>query len=140
MSENVERFVEEYIRHQEHLDMLQKNLAVMKAKLVVMVEDQGEADEKGNQWLQVGRYMLQRQRREGQRSLNNERATAWAKDRGIWDEVKVVVETLDEDSLLGYVFDNRHEEGLEEEFQTLYDSPKVTFAFMRPVEEQSYDY
>lgn len=137
---DIERYTEEFVRHQDHAAMLSKTIAEMKKTLTEVVEVEGEYDDKGHQWLPAGRFLLQRQRRQGKKSLNMEKVEEWAKGRGAWAEVSRTIEVIDEDALFAYMFDHRGEEGLEEEFEQLYDEAPVTYAFMKPVEEKSYDY
>jgi hypothetical protein len=136
----LERLTEEYLRHLEHIQQLQKIADNLKKSLVESIEHQGEEDEKGHQWLPAGKYLLQRQRRQGQSKLNIQRAEEWARERGIWDKVSKSVEVLDEDSLMGYLYDHREDEDIEEQVQSLYDPAPVSYAFVKPVEEASYDY
>ena len=140
MSEDIERITSEYMQHLNHVEVLQKIIGEYKKQLNALVEDQGDEDDKGHQWLPAGKYLLQRQRRQGKKTLNLAKAEEWARERGIWSEVSRTVEVLDEDALVGYIYDNRDKEGLEEEFQGLHDTPPVTYAFMKPIEEENYDY
>ena len=137
---DLERLTEEYLRHTEHIQQLQKMVDRIKQDLVEEVQHRGEEDDKGHQWLPAGKYLLQRQRRQGQSRLNIERAEEWARSRGIWDKVSKTVEVLDEDSLMGYLYDHRDDDGIEDEVKALYDAAPVTYAFVKPVEEASYDY
>lgn len=137
---NIERMIEEYLNHQHHIDVLQKTVDQYKGSLATMIQEGGQEDEKGNQWLQIGKFFLQRQRREGKRVLNKEKAEAWAKEKGIWESVSQTVEVLDEDAILGYVFECRDDGQTEEEFADLYDPPRITYAFLKPVEDSNYDY
>lgn len=140
MSEDIERITDEYMQHLNHVEVLQRIINEYKKQLNKLVEEGGDEDDKGHQWLPAGKYLLQRQRRQGKKSLNHARAEEWAKERGIWSEVSRTIEVLDEDALVGYIYDNRQEEGLEEEFQGLHDTPPTSYAFMKPVEEQNYEY
>jgi hypothetical protein len=140
MSDHTERIVEEYLRHLDHIDMLQKAVNEYKKQLNQLVEEQGDPDDKGHQWLPAGKYLLQRQRRQGKKILNIQRAEEWAKSRGIWDDVSKTITVLDEDALVGYIYEHRGEEGLEDQFQDLHDAPPVTYAFMKPIEEENYEY
>jgi len=140
MKDHAERLTEEYLRHLDHIAMLQKTVSEYKDQLNRMVEENGDPDDKGHQWLPAGKYLLQRQRRQGKKVLNIQRAEEWAKEQGIWEEVSKTVTVLDEDALVGYIYENRDKEGLEEEFQELHDTPPVTYAFMKPIEEENYDY
>jgi len=140
MSEDIERITEEYMSHLHHIEVLQRLTNELKRQLNEHVESSGDEDEKGHQWLPAGRFLLHRQRRQGKKMLNVQRAEEWARERGIWDKVSRTVEVLDEDALVGYIYDNRDEEGLEDQFQDLHDTSPETYAFMKPVEEESYDY
>jgi hypothetical protein len=140
MNDHAERLTEEYLRHLDHITMLQKTVNEYKDQLNKMIEENGEPDDKGHQWLPVGKYLLQRQRRQGKKMLNLQRAEEWAKEQGIWEEVSKTITVLDEDALVGYVYEHRDEEGLEEQFQDLHDTSPTTYAFMKPVEEENYDY
>ena len=139
-NEEIERLTEEYLVHANHLKQLEKIVASLKAELSAAVEDGGDTDEKGHQFLNAGKYLLQRQRRQGKQKLNRDRAEEWAKDNGIWEKVSKVERTLDEDALVGYVYERRNQEGLEDEFQSLHDPAPVTYAFVAPVQEEQYDY
>jgi len=139
-NDNIERLTEEYLVHANHLKQLEKIVASLKTELSAAVEAEGDTDEKGHQFLNAGKYLLQRQRRQGKQKLNIKKAEEWAKDRGIWEEVSKVERTLDEDALVGYVYERRNEEGLEDAFQSLHDPAPVTYAFVAPVEEAQYDY
>ena len=140
MSEDIERITSEYMQHLNHVEVLQRIIGEYKKQLNALVEEQGEEDDKGHQWLPAGKYLLQRQRRQGKKTLNLAKAEEWARERGIWSEVSRTVEVLDEDALVGYIYDNRHEEGLEEAFQELHDTPPVSYAFIKPIEEENYEY
>lgn len=140
MSDNVERLTEEYLKHLRHSEVLQKTLAEYKRQLSEAVQDQGDEDDKGHRWLSVGKYLLQIQRRQGKKTLNVQKAEDWAKERGIWEKVSKTVEVLDEDALVGYIYDHRDDDGVEDEFQSLFDTPPASYAFMKPIEEQGYEY
>lgn len=136
----LERVTQEYLNQLKHLDSLKHQIDEYKKTLNDAVTEHGEEDEKGHRWMSAGRYLLQRQRRQGKKTLNLDRAEGWAKTKGIWEEVSKQVTVLDEDALLAYVFSHKNEEGLEEEFQELHDAPPVSYAFMKPVEGATYDY
>ena len=138
--EHYERMAEEYVSHTNHIQVLQKIVDDIKKNLTEHIEASGEADERGNQFAPVGRFMLRRQRRESRPVLDLAKVEEWAKAKGIWKDVSKTIEVVDEDALVGYVFDNRDVEGLEAEYKALHTEPKVTYAFMKPVEEEHYDY
>ena len=140
MSDNIERLTEEYMVHANHLKQLEKIVASLKAELNEAIIAGGDTDDKGHQFLTAGKYLLQRQRRQGKQKLNIQRAEEWAKERGIWDQVSKHIEVLDEDALVGYVYEHRNKEGVEEEFQSLHDPAPTSYAFVHPIEETQYDY
>lgn len=137
---NVERIAEEYVKQNTLLKSLEKIVGEYKKLLIKVVDEQGEPDAKGHRWFVAGSFLLQRQKRQGDKYINKERAEEWAKERGIWNKVSVTVEQLDEDALVAYAYEHRSDEMLEKEFQALYDQPPVTYAFMPPVVEAPIDY
>lgn len=139
--ENKEMLINEYMNHLHHMEVLKKTIESMKSALSKLVEEEGEVDDKGHQWLKVGDHLLQRQRRQGSSTLDVAAAEAWARENGVWHKVSKMVEVLDEDALMGYVYEHRDEEGLEQMVKSLYKEAPTTYAFIKPVkEESSYDY
>jgi hypothetical protein len=138
---NVEKLAEEYLRQKALNESLQKQLDTMKGLLTKAIDEDGDQDEKGHRWLVAGRFLLQRQKRQGKKYLNREAAEQWAREEGFWDQVKVVREELDEDALLGYVFERRKAvEGIEDRLESMYVTPEPTWAFQQPVEQENYEY
>jgi hypothetical protein len=138
---NVERLAEEYVKRKELADALAKEVSTLKEMLSKAIDEQGIPDEKGHLWLDAGKYSLQRQKRQGDKYLDRAQAEAWAKEEGFWNEVKLVREDLDEDALLGYVFERRKAvPGIEERLEELYVEPPVTWALQKPVLQENYDY
>lgn len=137
---DLSRLTEEYMRHLSHVDTLNKTLAEIKKELSAAVDAEGEEDDKGHKWLQIGPYMLQKQRRQGSRILDIQAAEEWAKERGVWEKVSDEIRVLNEDSLMAYVYDHRDEDDIEDEVQSLYKEAPISYAFMKPVEEATYDY
>ena len=135
----VERIVEEYLKNRALLESLKKVTDEYKEMLTKVIDEQGEPDEKGHKWFHAGRFMLKRQKSQGDPYLNKEKAEAWARERGIWDDVKIVQEVLNEDAIIGYVWDHKDEPGLEASFKGLYETPAPTWSFIKPVEEEQYD-
>lgn len=137
---NVERLAKEYLSRKKFLDDTARTVEELKALLNKAVESEGTPDEKGHVWLAAGDFLLQRQKRQGKSYLDRAAAEEWAKAKGIWDEVKVVKEELNEDALLGYAFEHRKDPGLEDEFEALYVEPAPTWAFIAPIEQKQYEY
>jgi hypothetical protein len=136
-----ERMVEEYVRLKSQLEALEKHLGAYKKQLSDIVDSRGDTDDRGHRWLSIGRFTLQRQRRQGKKQLDMQAAEQWAKDSGFWDEVKVVREFLDEDALLGYVFTHRKDDpSMEDRLQTMYTESPPVWSFQPPIEQKQYDY
>ncbi len=137
---NVEQITANYLKQKALLDNLSQQVSVLKGLLSKAVDAEGTADEKGHLWYTAGDYLLQRQKRQGDKYIDREKAEDWAKERGIWGEVKVVKEELDEDALLGWAYEHRNDEALTAEFEALYVTPEPTWAFIAPIEQKNYDY
>ena len=138
---NLERLAQEYVNRKKLLENLTDEVGELKKRLAAAVEADGDTDERGHQWLVAGRYMLQRQRRQGKKVFNTARAEEWARETGAWEDVKVVREELSEDLLLGYVYERRKDDPvLEHVLESFYDEAPVTWAFQPPVEQKQYDY
>lgn len=122
--EYYERLAQEYKKSKEALDMLTKRQNEMKAELVEAIKEQGYEDDKGHKWLKLGSMELKYERRVS-RSFDEFAADAWAHETGRWDELKRVVEMLDEDKLLALAWEN---EDVAETIQAFYVE-KETWAF-----------
>ena len=107
-----ERLAQEFKKSKEALDMLTKRQNDMKAELIEAIKDQGFEDDKGHKWLKVG-------------SLEEGAADNWAHETGRWDDLKRVVELLDEGKLLALAWEN---DDVAETIQAFYIE-KETWAF-----------
>lgn len=138
---NLERLAEEYVKRKKLSEDLDKQVKELRDMLAKAVDEQGTPDENGHLHLDAGKYSLQRQKRQGAKYLDRAKAEEWARSAGFWDEVKVVQEVLDEDALLGYVYERRRSvPGIEEDLENLYVEPAPTWAFTTPVLQDNYDY
>lgn len=133
-SSDVQRLTTEYLDTKSLSDKIGSRLDELKLILTKYVVDNGSEDEKGNLWLPVGQRQLKRERRVSI-SFDEEAAEAWAREQGIFDEVKKVVtkETVDLDLLLAYAWEHREVSGTIESF----NKEKVTWAF-KVVEKPSF--
>lgn len=122
--EYYERLAEEFKKSKEAIDNLTKRHNAMKAELVEAIKENGYEDDKGHMWYKVGGLELKYERRVS-RSFNSEAAEQWARGLGIWDDLKKVVETIDEDKLLGYAWNHKDQEDV---IQGFYNE-KETWAF-----------
>jgi hypothetical protein len=138
MAVDLEKLAEEYLRSKTVADAMAARAKELKTILSRAVEDRGDEDDKGHKWMNAGRYLLQRQKRQSAPSFNKTAAEKWAKDMGLWETLKktIVLEEVNEDDLVAFVFQNpEHEHAL----RTLYDVPEPTWAFMSPQEVEQYD-
>ena len=119
-----ERLAEEFKKSKEAIDNLTKRQNAMKAELVEAIKENGYEDDKGHMWYKIGATELKYERRVS-RSFNAEAAEQWARGLGIWDDLKKVVETIDEDKLLGYAWNHKDQEDV---IQGFYNE-KETWAF-----------
>lgn len=94
------RLLEEYKKTKETVDSLTKRQSQMKSELVEFLIEKGYEDDKGHRWASLGDEEIKYERRV-QRSLNLQAAEIWAKETGRWEEVKEVLEVVNEDRLLG---------------------------------------
>lgn len=135
---NLERLAEEFVKEKQHLAALTKRVDSIKELLKEKVAEAGIPDESGHIWLQAGKYQLQNQRRQADPYLDIPSAEAWAKDIGIFDEVKEVREFVDHDALAGWVYDHRKEVNpetgvkYEAEYRELFITPDPVYGFQTP--------
>ena len=137
---DTESLIREYLNHAHHLDVLQKTVSDIKKHLSGVAHSEGEEDDKGHKSMVVGPYVLRLQRRQGSPSLDHAAVEEWARDKGIWEDIIRTVEVVDEDRLVSYVYSHRDDEGMEDTLRSFYKEAPVSFAFMKPVEEDTYDY
>lgn len=102
------RYVEEYLREKEAMEAMQARVNEKKAAINKFVDDLGEADEKGSKWVHVegipGLSAVKRERRVSQ-SLDTDKAEAWLKKNGLWEQYSEEIRVLDEDALYGAGYD-----------------------------------
>jgi hypothetical protein len=111
-----ERLAQEFKKSKEGIEALTKRQNEMRTELVKAIQENGYEDDKGHLWYGAGSVELKYERRVS-RSFNIDAAEQWARSLGIWEDLKKVVEILDEDKLLGYVWANKDKE---EEVQGFY--------------------
>jgi hypothetical protein len=138
MGTNLEKLASEYLRSKQAADAMAARAKELKNILSKAVEERGDEDDKGHLWMNAGRYLLQRQKRQSAPFFNKGAAEKWAKDNGLWDSLKktTVIEEVHEDDLVAYVFQNPE---FESALRDLYTVPEPTWAFMSPQEVDQYD-
>lgn len=129
------RLTGEYLDTKALQEKVTKRMDELKMSLGIHVDTEGFTDDKGNKWLPVGTRQLKREKRVS-KSFDEAAAIAWCKEHGIYDDVKkvVTIETIDEDKLLAYAWENREHSSTIESFNV----EKVTWAF-KVVEKRSFD-
>ena len=118
------RLAQEFRKSKETIDVLAKRQNEMKAELVTALKENGYEDDKGHMWWTLDDKELKYERRVS-RSLNTQAAEAWARENGLWDDLKEIIEVLSEDKLLGYAWNHKD---LEETIQSFYEE-KESWAF-----------
>jgi hypothetical protein len=100
------KFVEDYVSQKKLLSQLETKIEKMKKELSNIVDTLGTADDSGHIWLNIGGHELKRERRVS-KSFNSSEAETWAKENGVWDDVKEVIERISEDKLLGLAWNDK---------------------------------
>jgi hypothetical protein len=138
MGMDLEKLAAEYIRSKQAADAMTARAKELKDLLSKTLETRGEEDDKGHMWLNAGRYLLKRQKRQSAPVFDKAAAEKWAKDNGLWDDLKktIVIEEVSEDDLVAFVFNNPD---YENDLRSLYKVPEPTWAFMTPQEVDQYD-
>lgn len=122
-----------YKEQKEFADRLLSRVEEMKRDLIKRVESKGFTDDRGHQWLSAGDHQLKRERRVSV-SFNTQYAEQWARENGIWDDVKEVVEVVSEEKLLAALWDR---EEMKDKLDDFYNK-RESYAF-KVVEGKSYD-
>jgi len=131
--EYIERLLKEYQEAKEFADRATARSEEYKKSLVAMVKDHGVHDEKGHKWLPGETGQAKYERRVSRR-MNLGQAEAWARDLGIWDQIKEVIEVTSEDNVLKYGWDHpEHNDTISGFFEE-----KESWAF-KVVNTKSYD-
>ena len=131
--DDLSRLTTEYLNTKSMSDKVTARLNEIKKALSSATDSMGQSDEKGNLWLPLGTNQLKREKRVAT-SFDMEAATVWAKEQGLWDTLKIVVETLDVDKLLALAWENREYSSVVESF----NKETITWAF-KVVEKKAYD-
>jgi len=100
------KMVEEFVSQKKLLSQLEVRVDKLKKELSNVVEQHGTIDDSGHVWLNVGGHELKRERRVS-KTFNVATAEEWAKENGLWDDVKEVVERLSEDKLLAVAWNDK---------------------------------
>lgn len=114
----------DFVSQKKLLSQLESRVEKIKKELSSLVEQHGTADDSGHVWLSLGGWELKRERRVS-KSFNSAQAEEWAREQGLWDDVKEVVERISEDKLLGLAWNDKT---LLPTLQTFY-TEKETWAF-----------
>lgn len=136
---NIDRLAEEYVRSSVHIKDATERKEELKKLLLRTVEEQGEADEKGNQWIAGEEYLIKRERR-ASKTWDADAAEEWAKSLGILDSLTttttVVTTAIDPDKVAAYAFKHPEMEDTVKAFNT----ESVTWAFPQPIKQKKYSY
>jgi hypothetical protein len=122
--QHLTRLVEDFVSQKKLLSQLETRVDKIKKELSTVVEQHGTPDDSGHIWLNIGGHELKRERRVS-KSFNSTQAEDWAREQGLWDDVKEVIERLSEDKLLQMAWEDK---ALLTTVQTFY-TEKETWAF-----------
>lgn len=131
--ENINLLVDEYKKAKEFAEKVTARADELKKELTRLVKELGKADDKGHLWLPAGDCQVKHERRVS-KNLDRQAAERWARNNGIWDNVKEVVEVLSEDALMKYFWENPDKENALEDMYSIRES----WAF-KIVDRKSYD-
>lgn len=131
---DLERLTKEYLDTKNMADKVNDRLDELKAALSMRVMKDGQEDDRGNLWLPVGSRQLKREKRVSI-TFDEEAAEQWAKEQGIFNDVKriIIKEKIDMDLLLAYAWEHKEVQQCIESFNT----EKITWAF-KVVEKQAF--
>jgi hypothetical protein len=123
--EFLERLAQEFVEAKAFAEKATARADALKKQLSEYVDSHGDPDENGSLWVTVAPGLeLKRERRSG-RHLQIALAETWAKDHGVWESVREVVEQVSEDNLTTLAWERPE---LSEDIGNLYGE-KVTWAF-----------
>lgn len=129
----LEKLVREYNDAKDFADRTTKRANELKSTLLTYVKEHGVPDDRGHKWLGAGNMQIKHERRVG-KSFDLNAAQAWAKELGIWDEVKEVIEVVTEDAILKYSWEHPEHHDTVADFYT----ERETWAF-KIVDQKSYE-
>jgi hypothetical protein len=99
------RLAKEYQSAKDASDVFKKRAEKMRTELVQAVNELGYEDDKHHRWMESEDLQIKYERRVSKR-LDLEAVETWARDQGLWDDVKDVVEVVNEDKLMALAWDN----------------------------------
>jgi hypothetical protein len=116
-----ERLAQEFKKSKEAIEALTKRQNDMKAELVEAVKANGFADDKGHLHYTAGSTEMKYERRVS-RSLDIEAVEKWAKENDHWDDIKEIIEVVDEDKLMNLAW---NDDTVAETLETFYNVKEV---------------
>lgn len=127
------RIAEEYKKAKEFAESTAKRADELKKELVRQVSQYGTSDDRGHKWMAAGDMQLKHERRVG-KSFDLASAIDWAKENDIWDAVKEIIETTNEDLILRYSWEHPEHQATVAKFYV----ERETWAF-KLIDQKSYD-
>ena len=127
------------MKSSDHIKAATARKDELKKLILKYVEENGDADAAGHQWLAGDEYLIKRERRVS-RGWDEGAATVWAESLGILDSLTTTVVTtttaIDPDKVAAYAFLHPDLEATVKSFNT----ESVTWAFPQPVKQKKYEY
>lgn len=127
------RLAAEYKEAKSFADRAAKRAEELKKILVKDVQENGQPDDRGHKWCPAGDFQLKHELRKYTK-FDLDAAAQWAKDHGLWDEVKDVIEVPNEEKILALGWTHPEYSEIIAEF---YKTSEV-WAF-KLIEEKSYE-
>lgn len=101
---SVERLAEEYQRAKDFEEKAKAHTASLRESLVAALQESGDADDRGNIWLDGGRFRVKYERRVST-TLEVDKVEVWARENDLWDAVTETVVMVDDNKLARLAFE-----------------------------------
>lgn len=100
----VERLAEEYQKAKDFEEKAKAHTASLREALVAALQDSGDPDDRGNLWLDGGRFRIKYEKRVST-SLDMDKVEVWAQQNDMWDAITSQVVVIDEDKMARIAFE-----------------------------------
>jgi hypothetical protein len=101
---SIERLADEYQKAKEFEDKAKAHTASLREALVAALQESGDPDDRGNLWIDGGRFRIKYERRLST-SLEVDKVEVWAKEQGLWDTITETVTVVDDGKLARLAFE-----------------------------------
>ena len=107
--EQLPRYVEEYLKERNAADEMSKRVNEKKTNIVELLVAEGYKDDKGSRFIDVGipGCSAVKHERRVSTKLDEEKALAWLRKNGLYEECTTTVVVLDEEKLLAAAYEGK---------------------------------